>query len=409
MPISQEDAQNLYKSGNISQDTFNSIAPQPELQNTQDLKITDPNAALNIPKGQPVLASNSFIPNPLDTIVDIGKAANDSTVTNQRQGYNLNIFENPTATNQEAKVQKNLPEAEKALSDIGQKTEDIMAPVTKEAQANVEEQNHRNQVFAENAKFMLTRAENSQNLAMNKLESIYQNASIDPENYVKNLGVSGKVATGIGLVLSGMGSGLTGQPNMAMQVLQNNINRDIDAQKQNIENQFKVAAQQLNVSNAMLNTAQVKSAITNIAAGMVYKGAAAVTEASSNNVKSQTAKQTSVLLKNQLNQQAGQYFLNVDALHKGTITADQQEMNKLITGALSNYGKFGQFSTPDLYDVNKTGYKNLNRPVSKPQPIKQPIQQPQATQPKQEKGFMDSMSELLGSATGMKQPTSMGE
>lgn len=408
MPISQEDAQKLYNSGNISQDTFNSVSPQPELQNTQDLKITNVQDALGLPQGQPVLASSNPLSaiSPVGIAMDLGNAANDSRVTNQRQGYNLNVFENTRGTDQEAKVQKELPKAEKALEGIGQTTEDVMRPVTAGAQSDTEQQNARIQEFAAKAKTLLNNADEVHQDALTKVKSIYAKSTIDPENYVKNLGVSGKISTGIGLVLSGMGSGLTGQPNMAMQVLQNNINRDIDAQKQKITNQFNAVAQELGISNAMMNTAQMKGLITNLASGLVFTGAAAVTEAASNNVKSQIAKQTAILIKNQLNQQAGQYFLNVDALHKGTITADQVEMNKLITGALNNYGKFGQFSTPDLYDINKTGYKGLNRPVNKSE---QPTQQPQTEKPKQEKGFIDSVSEILGSWSGQKQPSELSE
>lgn len=408
MPISQEDAQKLYNSGKISQDTFNSVSPQPELQNTQDLKITNVQDALGLPQGQPVLASSNPLSaiSPVGVAMDLGNAANDSRVTNQRQGYNLNIFENNRGVDQEAKVQKELPKAEKALEGIGQTTEDVMRPVTASAQSDIEQQNTRIQEFAAKAATLLDENQRVQQEALTKLNDVYSKATIDPERYVKNLGVSGKISTGIGLVLSGMGSGLTGQPNMAMQVLQNNINRDIDAQKQTITNQFNAVAQELGISNAMMNTAQMKGIITNLASGLVNKGAAAVTEAASNNVKSQTAKQTAILLKNKLNQEAGQYFLNVDALHKGTVTADQVEMNKLITGALNNYGKFGQFSTPDLYDINKTGYKGLNRPVNKPE---QPTQQPQVEKSKQEKGFMDSVGDILGSWGGLKQPSGLGE
>jgi len=43
------------------------------------------------------------------------------------------------------------------------------------------------------------------------------------------------VRTGIGLILSGVGAGLTGAPNMAAQFLQRNIDRDIEAQRANLQ------------------------------------------------------------------------------------------------------------------------------------------------------------------------------
>lgn len=57
-----------------------------------------------------------------------------------------------------------------------------------------------------------------------------KNNHIDPNRFVKNLSTSGQVATAIGLMLGGMGSGLTGQANPALKVLQDNIDRDVQAQ-----------------------------------------------------------------------------------------------------------------------------------------------------------------------------------
>lgn len=57
------------------------------------------------------------------------------------------------------------------------------------------------------------------------------NNHIDPNHYIGSTDTAGKLATGIGLLLSGFGSGLTHGPNMAMEFLNKQIERDIDAQK----------------------------------------------------------------------------------------------------------------------------------------------------------------------------------
>lgn len=59
------------------------------------------------------------------------------------------------------------------------------------------------------------------------------NNHIDPKHYVENMTTGDKVKTSIGLILGGFGA-LAGQGNMAYQNLQNNIARDIDAQKSNM-------------------------------------------------------------------------------------------------------------------------------------------------------------------------------
>lgn len=65
----------------------------------------------------------------------------------------------------------------------------------------------------------------------------YKDGSIDAKRYVNNMSGGERVGTAIGLLLSGIGSGLSGQPNMAMDYLNKQIDRDIEAQKQNMNKQ----------------------------------------------------------------------------------------------------------------------------------------------------------------------------
>jgi hypothetical protein len=58
-----------------------------------------------------------------------------------------------------------------------------------------------------------------------------QNQHIDPKHYLSSMGTMSKISTGIGLLLGGMGSGVTGGENPAMTFLNKQIDRDIDAQK----------------------------------------------------------------------------------------------------------------------------------------------------------------------------------
>jgi hypothetical protein len=57
---------------------------------------------------------------------------------------------------------------------------------------------------------------------------------IQPNQFWDSKGTFDKFRAGLGLVLSGIGSGLSGQPNMAAQFIQNGIERNIDAQKANL-------------------------------------------------------------------------------------------------------------------------------------------------------------------------------
>ncbi len=60
-------------------------------------------------------------------------------------------------------------------------------------------------------------------------------AEVDPERYWNNKSTGGKIAAGIGMVLSGMGGGMTGSNrNLALEQLNKAVDDDISAQRQNI-------------------------------------------------------------------------------------------------------------------------------------------------------------------------------
>lgn len=61
----------------------------------------------------------------------------------------------------------------------------------------------------------------------------WQNTKIDPDRYWDNQG-PGQLAAGLGIILGGLASGMKGGPNVALQMIQRNIDRDINAQKEDI-------------------------------------------------------------------------------------------------------------------------------------------------------------------------------
>jgi hypothetical protein len=71
---------------------------------------------------------------------------------------------------------------------------------------------------------------------------------IDPNRYLNNMSTGAKISQGIALVLGGIGAGLTGQPNAALGLLKDNIDRDIEAQKNdqsNVMNLWKMNRERL--------------------------------------------------------------------------------------------------------------------------------------------------------------------
>lgn len=72
---------------------------------------------------------------------------------------------------------------------------------------------------------------------MNTIQDVVkdiQDSHIDPTHYVDSLGGQKKIGMAIGMVLSGIGSGLAHQENMASKFFNDQINRDLEAQKTNL-------------------------------------------------------------------------------------------------------------------------------------------------------------------------------
>ena len=76
--------------------------------------------------------------------------------------------------------------------------------------------------------------------------------NIDPDRYWNSKSTGQKIMAGIGLVLAGMGAGATGQPNAALQVIQNAIDNDIKAQKLNAEQALAKKKHALNIVELQL-------------------------------------------------------------------------------------------------------------------------------------------------------------
>lgn len=64
------------------------------------------------------------------------------------------------------------------------------------------------------------------------LMQAFESKKIDPDRYIKNMDTGAKISQGIALILGGIGAGLTGGENVALKMLNQKINADIEAQKE---------------------------------------------------------------------------------------------------------------------------------------------------------------------------------
>ena len=90
-------------------------------------------------------------------------------------------------------------------------------------------------------------AERQKKLQDQIIEEDNELKSIDPDRFWNDKSTGQKVMATIGLILGGIGSGLTGQPNAALQVLQNQIDKDIESQKLNAEQALAKKKHALNI------------------------------------------------------------------------------------------------------------------------------------------------------------------
>lgn len=120
------------------------------------------------------------------------------------------------------------------------------------------------------------------------------NGHINPTRYMDNMSTGKRILTGIGLILGGMGGGMTGQGNPAVDFLQHNIDRDIEAQKAELgkkENLLSANLRQYGNINTAADVTRLQTA--NIMAAKLAEGMA---QAKSTQAKATAASATSELL-----------------------------------------------------------------------------------------------------------------
>ena len=109
---------------------------------------------------------------------------------------------------------------------------------------------------------------NDYKVKIDQLMQNYMDQKLDPNHYYANQDTGSKILSGVGLLLSGFGTG-TGQPNLAMKVIDNAIDRDMQAQKNNQDKASNLW--KMNMDNYQ-NEAQADLATKNqMLTGLKYK------------------------------------------------------------------------------------------------------------------------------------------
>lgn len=88
-----------------------------------------------------------------------------------------------------------------------------------------------------------------------------QKEHIDSAHYLNSMGAGKKIATGIGLILGGMGGGLTHQGNPVLDFLNKQIVNDIDSQKANMSNKQTLLSANLRQFGNLRDATQMTQAM----------------------------------------------------------------------------------------------------------------------------------------------------
>lgn len=138
------------------------------------------------------------------------------------------------------------------------------------------------------------------------------NGKIDPKRLWNNADTGTKIAASIGMILGGMGAGMTRGPNYALQVIERAIDRDIDAQKSNLAKKENL----LNYNIAQQGQARAGYMLTK---ADLLDAAAAKLQAASYSLTSKTAQDEAAKSVFQLRENASK--VRAEVAHLGAATA----------------------------------------------------------------------------------------
>jgi hypothetical protein len=141
-------------------------------------------------------------------------------------------------------------------------------------------------------------------------------SGIDANHYMGSMDTGQRISSAIGLILGGMGAGLTGGPNVALEMLNNNINRDIEAQKSNLGTKKSL----LEFNMQRMNNMREATMMTN---GMMKDLTARNLQAAADAAQDPIAKARAMQAAGQLKQQASNNFR-------------QLAMQKTMMGGMAN-------------------------------------------------------------------------
>ena len=203
--------------------------------------------------------------------------------------------------------------------------------------------------------------------AFNKVKEA---AIVNPQEVIKNFfkdsdgkdSTGKKLLFGLGMLLSGIGGGLTGQPNMAQQIFETRLQQGIDNKRKDFQNSFDIAAQEANIGSKFIQSAQGRAMSQQMAAGSSKTLISAVTEALGTNLQSTTAKNNAALLAGKIGLEGSKDLINSANMFKGSyVGSTEQNRSIAAQGLMSLTNNMGGAVRPQM-TLHPTAYGGASIP-----------------------------------------------
>lgn len=290
-----------------------------------------------------------------------------------------------------SQIAADLPKTQEALKQIGANQE-ATVPQLEQGVSNIQAQLKSTPQSKQELDKSLNKFSDSMDQKQISLDSMQNELAQNPQAAVQKQyfgSASNSIMSSLAMALSGIGSGLTGQPNSAMEVFNNQIKRAIDQRSQNIEGYLKQSQQHQLSADQQMSKAQIAAMSRNIAITEINHGVAGLTEGLANTVKAKSGQAMAQVIIQKATQDAAQSAAQVTApfVTNGTMNDASHitAMTQLLDGI--HVGR------------NKSLQQQLQERSAQPQqaPIAQEVAPSAPAQPSQKKSFLEKIKESLGS------------
>lgn len=402
--IAPEDAKTLLDNGLISQDTHDNIVgaspssdlPNPELQtvsgqptDSAGQPIKDMGSTSDVSQLVPGLPEGSHLTaditpsqaNIVSGAISEGGKANTTSTSNASQSQQLGEF-SPETHAAVSDLSISTKEAGAGAIQAGKTSEKIGSEaegqLTEKAKAAAAAAASQKAIEEARAAFM-----KNQQDGIDTIEKQAALASTNPtEEVFKQMNVGNPILSSLALVLGGIGSGLTGQPNAAMDILTKRVQGAIQTKADELKNAYLKAQAQGKFGEDHLTEAQVEVMSKSVSTQGTIAGLGAASDHIAKHAGYATEPQKAILVKNAINKGLVDSVAPIATAVKTSVTnQDARTLNAYGNGikALSD-----MFSNPNPSVVPSGGG---GIPFTMPEKATQPKEEPK---PPMSKAYTDS-------------------